>query len=120
MAEGILRHLHGGSYEVHSAGTQPSRVNPYAVRVMDEIGIDITGHTSKSIDAYEGACFDFVVTVCDHANESCPVFRGGGKHIHKGFRDPAGFRGKDEEILAGFRTVRDEIKSWIESEFGSD
>jgi len=120
MAEGILRHLYGKRFDVHSAGTQPSRVNPYAVRVMEEIGIDITGHSSKSIDVYEGACFDRVVTVCDQANEACPVFFGGGEHTHKGFRDPAGFRGKDEEILAGFRTVRDEIKDWVESEFGAN
>lgn len=119
MAEGILRHLRGDRFDVHSAGTEPSRVNPYAVRAMDEIGIDISGHSSKSIDAYKGACFDYVVTVCDRANEACPIFPGGGRHIHIGFRDPAGFRGKDEEILAGFTTVRDEIKSWIESEFGS-
>lgn len=118
MAEGILRHLYGDRFDVHSAGTRPSRVNPYAVRVMDEIGIDITEHSSKSLDAYEGAGFDCVVTVCDHANEACPVFPGGGRHIHRGFRDPAAFRGRDEEILAGFRTVRDEIKDWIESEFG--
>ena len=120
MAEGILRHLYGDRFDVHSAGTRPSRVNPYAVRVMDEIGIDITEHSSKSLDAYEGARFDCVVTVCDQAGEACPVFSGGGKYMHKGFRDPAGFRGKDEEILAGFRTVRDEIRGWIESEFSAN
>ena len=120
MAEGILRHLHGDRFEVQSAGTEPSRVNPYAVRVMEEIGIDISGHSSKSIDAFKGESFDYVVTVCDRANEACPVFSGGGKRIHKGFRDPAGFRGKDEEILAGFRAVRDDIRSWIESEFGAN
>ncbi|MGH7851206.1 MAG: arsenate reductase ArsC [Thermodesulfobacteriota bacterium] len=117
MAEGILRHLYGDRFDVSSAGTEPSRLNPYAVRVMDEIGIDISRYTSKNLDMYAGMHFDYVVTVCDRANESCPVFTGGGKKLHKGFLDPAGFIGKDEEIMAGFRTVRDEIKCWIESEF---
>ncbi|MEW6145819.1 MAG: arsenate reductase ArsC [Thermodesulfobacteriota bacterium] len=120
MAEGILRHLYGDRFEVYSAGTQPSRVSPYAIRVMDEIGIDIKDHTSKNLDRYADTQFDSVVTVCDGASEACPVFTGGGKHIHRGFKDPAGFRGKDEEILAGFRTVRDEIKGWIESEFSGN
>jgi arsenate reductase len=117
MAEGILRHLYGDRFDVSSAGTEPSRLNPYAVRVMDEIGMDISRYTSKNLDIYAGMHFDYVVTVCDRANEACPVFTGGGKKLHKGFPDPAGFIGKDEEIMAGFRTVRDEIKCWIESEF---
>lgn len=117
MAEGILRNLYGGRFDVSSAGTEPSRVNPYAVRVMDEIGIDISHYASKNLDMYAGMHFDYVVTVCDRANETCPVFTGGGKKLHKGFPDPAGFGGRDEEIMAGFRTVRDEIKCWIESEF---
>jgi arsenate reductase len=117
MAEGLLRNMYGDRFEAHSAGTEPSRVNPYAIRVMDEIGIDITDHESKSLDRYTGTSFDSVVTVCDRANETCPVFPGGRKHIHRSFKDPAGIRGKDDEILAGFRTVRDEIKYWIESEF---
>ena len=117
MAEGILRNLYGGRFDVYSAGTEPSRVNPHAVRVMDEIGIDISRYTSKNLDMYAGTHFDYVVTVCDRANEACPVFTGGGKKLHKGFPDPAGFSGRDEKIMAGFRTVRDEIKCWIESEF---
>ena len=117
MAEGILRNLYGGRFDVYSAGTEPSRVNPHAVRVMDEIGIDISRYTSKNLDMYAGMHFDYVVAVCDRANEACPVFTGAGKKLHKGFLDPAGFSGKDEEIMAGFRTVRDEIKCWIESEF---
>jgi arsenate reductase len=118
MAEGILRDLYGDKFEAYSAGTEPSRVNPYAVRVMDEIGIDITDHTSKDLDSYAGVDFDAVVTVCDRANEACPVFAGGGKHLHRGFQDPSGIRGREEDTLDGFRTVRDEIKHWIESEFG--
>ncbi len=120
MAEGILRNLYGGRFDVSSAGTEPSRVNPYAVRVMAEIGMDISDHKSKSLDMYAGTHFDYVVTVCDSANEACPVFTGGGRKLHKGFPDPAGFGGKDEEITAGFRTVRDEIKRWIESEFSGN
>ena len=117
MAEGILRDLYGDKFEVSSAGTAPSRVNPYAIRAMNEIDIDISGHRSKNLDRFLGKNFDYVVTVCDNARESCPVFKGGAGYMHKGFRDPSRFRGKDEEILEGFRTVRDEIKSWIEEEF---
>jgi arsenate reductase len=117
MAEGIVRNLYGDRFDVYRAGTEPSRVNPYAVRVMDEIGIDISHYTSKNLDMYAEMHFDYVVTVCDRANEACPVFTDGGKKLHRGFLDPAGFSGKDEEIITGFRTVRDEIKCWIESEF---
>ncbi len=117
MAEGILRSSHGDKYEVFSAGTEPSRVNPYAVRAMAEIGIDISDHASKHIEKFDGQDFDTVVTVCDHAKETCPTFPGAKKYLHKGFTDPSRFRGKDEEILSGFRNVRDEIKSWIDDEF---
>jgi arsenate reductase (thioredoxin) len=117
MAEGILRSAYGDKYEASSAGTEPSRVNPYAVRAMAEIGIDISGHGSKSVEKFEGEKFDTVVTVCDHAKDVCPAFPGAKKYLHRGFTDPSRFRGKDEEILEGFREVRDEIKSWIDNEF---
>jgi len=117
MAEGILRNLYGDKFEVFSAGIEPSRVNPHAIEVMQEIGIDISAHSSKSIDKFEGVKIDYVVTVCDHAKESCPTFPGAEYNIHKGFSDPSKFRGKNEEILLGFRQVRDEIKSWIQKEF---
>jgi arsenate reductase (thioredoxin) len=117
MAEGILRNMYGDKFEVYSAGTEPSRVHPYAIRTMEEIGIDIKEHTSKNLERFTDMDFDYVVTVCDRANEACPVFPGGKKHLHKGFTDPSKFRGKDDEIMAGFRAVRDEIKCWIESEF---
>lgn len=117
MAEGLLRDLHGDKFEVYSAGTEPSRVNPFAIKAMSELGIDISGHKSKSLNCFEGTQMDYVVTVCDNAKESCPTFPGAQKLIHKGFRDPSQFRGKDEEILKGFREVRDEIKTWIEKEF---
>jgi arsenate reductase (thioredoxin) len=119
MAEGILRSAYGDKYEASSAGTEPSRVNPYAVRAMAEIGIDISGHGSKSVEKFEGEKFDTVVTVCDHAKDVCPAFPGAKKYLHRGFTDPSRFRGKDEEILEGFREVRDEIKSWIDNEFKS-
>jgi arsenate reductase len=120
MAEGILRNIYGDKFEVYSAGTEPSRVNPYAIRSMEEIGIDIKGQISKNLDMFSDMDFDYVVTVCYRANETCPVFPRGYRHIHKGFTDPSRFRGKDEEIMTGFRTVRDEIKCWIESEFGAN
>ena len=117
MAEGLLRAGYGNRFDVWSAGTEPSRVNPYAVRAMAELGIDITGHSSKHIEKFNGDEFDSVVTVCDHAKETCPVFPGAKKYLHHGFTDPSKFRGKDEEILQGFRGVRDEIKEWIDQEF---
>ncbi len=117
MAEGLLRDLYGDRFDALSAGTQPSRVNPYAVRAMKELGIDISGHKSKSIDNFVGDKFDYVVTVCSSAKESCPALPGAYRLIHKGFVDPSKFRGKDEEILYGFRKVRDEIRNWLASEF---
>lgn len=118
MAEGILKNLYSDRFEVYSAGTEPSRVNPYAIKAMEEIGIDISGHSSKAIEKFRGKEFDYVITLCGAADESCPSFPNEwGSRLHRGFPDPSRFRGKDEEILAGFRTVRDEIKTWLESEF---
>lgn len=117
MAEGLLRALHGDRYEVFSAGTEPSRVSPYAIKVMAEIGFNISGHRSKSTQEFLGQVFDYVVTVCDHAKESCPYFPGGKKILHQSFEDPSALTGTEEEIMAGFRRIRDEIRSWIEREF---
>jgi arsenate reductase len=117
MAEGILRNLYGDRFEVFSAGTEPSMVNPYAIEAMQEIGIDMSAHSSKSMDKFDGMRIDYIVTVCDHAKESCPTFPGAKHNIHKGFSDPSKFRGKDEEILLGFKQVRDGIRSWIQKEF---
>ncbi|MGQ9632324.1 MAG: arsenate reductase ArsC [bacterium] len=118
MAEGLLRALYGDLYEAYSAGTQPSRVNPYAVRAMAEIGIDISEHRSKGVDEFLGQKFDYVITVCDRARETCPFFPGGGKYLHESFEDPAEFKGSEDEVLALFKRVRDEIKGWIERTFG--
>ena len=117
MAEGILRHLMGNEFEVFSAGIRPSVVNPIAIKIMAEIGIDISGHRSKSVDEFQGMNFDFVITTCDAARETCPVFPGNTRHLHWSFSDPADARGSEEEILSVFRKVRDEIKLRIQEEF---
>jgi len=120
IAEGLLRALRGDKYEVYSGGVEPSYVNPHAIQVMTELGIDISKHRSKSIEEFKGISFDYVVTVCDHAKESCPFFPGEGKRIHKNFQDPSRLVGAESEILTGFREVRDQIKDWIESTFNDD
>lgn len=117
MAEGILRHLKGDKFEVFSAGTRPSAVNPTAIKVMAEIGIDISGHRSKSVDEFQGTSFDFIITTCDAARETCPVFPGKARHLHWSFNDPAEARGSEEKILSAFRKVRDEIKQRVQEEF---
>ncbi|MCX7919285.1 MAG: arsenate reductase ArsC [bacterium] len=117
MAEGILRAVYSDRYEVYSAGTEPTAVNPYAIKVMAELGIDISNHRAKSIDEFRECQFDYVVTVCDSAKETCPYFPGAGKKLHQSFDDPSKFQGTEDEILAGFRRVRDEIKAWIEKTF---
>ena len=110
MAEGILRHMAGDRYEVFSAGTRPAGLNPLAVEVMREIGIDISGQRSKSVDQFVGQPFDYVITVCDNAKESCPIFPGPGQRIHQSFEDPAAHPG---EQGAAFRKVRDQMSSWL-------
>ena len=117
IAEGFLRSFYADRYEAHSAGTEPSSVNPHAVQVMTEIGIDISSQRSKGIDEFINKEIDYVITVCDHARQTCPFFPGGKKLIHKGFKDPASFHRNDNETLALFRQVRDEIKAWIEKDF---
>jgi arsenate reductase len=92
MAEGLLRHRAGGRFEVESAGTKPGHVRPEAITVMKELGIDISGHRSKHVDEFKDQAFDYLLTVCDNANESCPVFPGQTMRIHKAFEDPAAFQ----------------------------
>jgi arsenate reductase len=113
MAEGLLRHQAGNRFEVFSAGTKPSSVRPEAIAVMNEIGIDISGHRSKSVDGFNGAQLDYVITVCDDANESCPVFPGATKRLHWPFEDPAVVAGSEDERKAEFRKVRDQIQGRI-------
>lgn len=111
MAEGIARHLHGDLVEAHSAGLRPTSVNPFAVKVMEEIKIDIYGHRSKSLTEFAEESFDCVITLCgDRASGTCPVFPGAAQeHVHWELSDPAEARGSDEEGLPVFRQVRDEI-----------
>ena len=110
MAEGLLRHDGGEKFEVESAGVEASFVRPQAIEAMREVGIDISGHRSKSVDEFLGQEFDYVITVCDNANERCPVFPGKTERIHWGFDDPAAAQGDEAERLAVFRRVRDEIR----------
>jgi arsenate reductase len=116
MAEGLLRHLGGDRFEVHSAGTEATRVRPLAVRAMAELGIDISGHESKTLDRYLDQPWDDVVTVCDDANEACPLFPGGKRRRHWSFPDPSRATGTDEERLAVYRRVRDAIRARIVEE----
>lgn len=111
MAEGLLRHDAGESYQVFSAGTKPSYVRPEAIAVMHEIGIDISRQRSKSLDEFAGHEFDCVITVCDNARESCPVFPARTKRIHWSIEDPAAVSGSEDERLAAFRHIRDELRS---------
>lgn len=113
MAEGLLRHDAGDRFEAGSAGTKPSSVRPEAIAVMSEIGIDISGHRSKSVDEFAGESFDYVLTVCDSANESCPVYPGHGNRMHHSFEDPAALQGSEAERLAAFRKVRDQIRTYL-------
>ena len=117
MAEGWARALHGDRIESYSAGTAPGRVDPRAIQVMREAGVDISGHRSKHLQDVTGVGFDAVVTVCDKANESCPAFPGKVRRLHMGFDDPprlASGAASEEEALAVYRRVRDEIRGFVE------
>src|SRR5215211_3385046 len=116
MAEGLLRDLAGDQFEVMSAGTEATHVRPLAVRAMEEIGIDISGQESKTLDRYLDQPFDYVITVCDDANEACPFFPGAQSRLHWSFEDPSRAEGSDEERLEVFRRVRDEIKDRVQAE----
>ncbi len=113
MAEGLLRHDGGAGFEVESAGTKSSRVRPEAIAVMGEIGIDISGHRSKSVDEFVGQAFDYVITVCDNAKESCPIFPAATKRIHWSLDDPAAVQGSEEQRLAEFRRVREQLRALL-------
>jgi arsenate reductase len=113
MAEGLLRHDAGERFEVQSAGTRPGIVRPEAIAVMKELDIDISGHRSKHVDEFDGRHFDYVITVCDNARESCPVFFGAAKRIHQSFDDPAVLNSSEQERLALFRRVRDELRAYL-------
>jgi len=112
MAHGYLQHFGGDGLEVFSAGVETHGVNPRAIQVMAEDGIDISGHTSNNILEYQGIPFDYVITVCDHARERCPFFPGGAVTLHHDFPDPAKAKGTDEEVMHEFRRVRDLVRGY--------
>lgn len=113
MAEGLLRHLAGDKFEAFSAGLRGTQVNPLAIKAMAEIGIDISGQRSKSIDEFSGQSFDYVIAVCANASRVCPVFPSVHENIHWNLDDPAQIKGSEEERLAFFRLVRNQIKDKI-------
>ena len=116
MAEGLLRHLAGDRFEAMSAGTEATQVRPLAVRAMEEIGMDISGQESKTLDRFLGESFDYVITVCDDANEACPFFPGTQSRLHWSFEDPLRAEGSEEDRLAIFRSVRDRIRDRVQAE----
>jgi arsenate reductase len=116
MAEGLLRHLAGDRFEVFSAGTEATHVRPLAIRAMDEIGVDISGQESKTLDRYLGEPFDYMITVCDEANEACPFFPGAKSRLHWSLPDPSVAEGTEAERLAVFRSVRDRIGNRLRTE----
>src|SRR3954447_3206748 len=114
MAEGLLRHDAGDAFEVESAGTKPGSVRAEAIAAMKELGIDISGHRSKHVDEFDGQQFDYVITVCDNAKESCPVFMGAVKRLHHSFDDPPPPSvGTEQERMTIFRRVRDELRDYL-------
>jgi len=113
MAEGLLRHDAGDRLDVESAGTRPGSVRPEAIAVMHELGIDISHHRSKHVDEFAGQPFDYVITVCDHARESCPIFLGAANKLHHSFDDPVALNAPEADRLALFRRVRDELRHYL-------
>jgi arsenate reductase (thioredoxin) len=118
MAEGLLNRMFGDRYQAFSAGVKPGRVHPLAIDVMAEIGVDISHQRSKSIEEVMDDFYDTVVTVCDDARETCPVYPGGAELLHHSFEDPSSFDGTPEEMADKFREIRDKIKEWLEAVFG--
>ncbi|HKC68071.1 MAG TPA: arsenate reductase ArsC [Bacteroidia bacterium] len=115
MAEGYLRYFAKNKAQVYSAGIETHGVNPKAIAIMQEDGIDISQHTSNNVDEYKNIHFDFIITVCDNANENCPYFPSTAKKIHRNFSDPSKLQGTDEEIKTAFRKTRDEIKTYCQT-----
>ena len=116
MAEGLLRHLAAERFEAHSAGTEATHVRSLAIRAMEEVGVDISGQESKTLERYLGEPIDYVITVCDDANEACPFFPGAANRLHWSLPDPSAAEGTEEERLAVFRTVRDELRDRVQAE----
>ncbi len=116
MAEALLRDAAGDRFEAYSAGTEATAVRPLAIKAMNELGIDISKQTSKTLDPYVGQRFDYVITVCDDANESCPIFPNAAHRVHWSLPDPSKATGTDEQQLAVYRKVRDDLRARIEAE----
>lgn len=110
-----MNHFRAAEYKSFSAGTQPKSIHPAAIKVMKEIGIDISSHKSNHLNEFSDVAFDLIITVCDHAAQNCPVFLGNGQRIHRSFTDPAAVTGNNEEALETFREVRDQIKEFLQS-----
>lgn len=119
MAEGLLNTFFGDRYEAYSAGIEPTAVNPYVIKVMMEVGIDLSKNRAKNLKEFYGKHFNYVVTVCDHAKEVCPFFPG-EIILHQSFDDPSEFTGPEEKIVDRVRQVRDDIKEWIEKTFNKN
>ncbi len=113
MAEAFLRAMCGDRFEAYSAGTEPTRVDPLVVEVMNEVGLDISGQRAKGLDPFLGKEFDYIVTVCDNAKRSCPFFPGGRQYLHKSFEDPATYVGTPEARKKALRQLRDQIRDWV-------
>lgn len=120
MAEGYVNAKMSDRYQASSAGLNPERVSKKAIAVMNELGIDISEHSSKSVEEFYGKEFDYVVTLCDEAEDECPHFLRGKDYIHKGFKDPCKARGTDDELLTVYRKTRDDLVKWIDNIFGSE
>jgi len=119
MAEALLRAYYGDRYEVYSAGIEKKRVNPRAIRVLGDMGIDMSRHTAKTLQELPIRTFDVAVTVCNEAHEECPIYPGAKKILHKNFEDPSEITGTENEVLSAFRNTRDEIHKWIKEKFGN-
>ncbi len=117
MAEGLVNEFFTANYIAFSAGTKPTKVSKYAIQVLREVGVDISSHKSKSVNDFVGEKFDYVVTVCAGAKETCPFFPGAKKYIHIGFPDPSEFRGTDKEKKDFYREIRDQIMGWLQETF---
>jgi arsenate reductase len=120
MAEALANHFLGDRVQAYSAGTEATRVNPLAAKVLTELGIDTAPLHSKTMDEFAGQSFDHVVTLCGDANEKCPLFFGGVERVHRGFEDPSRLKGSEEDVLPEFRRVRDEMRAWLTGYFNSE
>jgi len=117
MAEGLLKSLYGEYYDVYSAGSNPSILNPYAIKVMSEVGIDISEYRSKNLKELQSVEFDYVITLCGGEGETCPFFPGGKTYLHRSFEDPTAVDGTDDDKTDAFRRIKDEIGDWIKETF---